>query len=287
MTEGDRQPPPNQPPDWFAQNAPPVAGTSQATGSSTPSTGYINPDGTAGGYVDQPAGGFTYDGPGGAPTNLPPGYYWDPSRAAIVKLPGGATAGPAGGGAPGAPGGAGGAGGAGIPGAPPNFGIGPTPYAAPTWEGGAPPGAPAMAHYTLPTMADLFASPGFQSRFQTGQQGLERSAAAHGTILNGGTQKALAEYGQNYASNEYNNLVNQTMATQGFNNAADQTQFGDAVNNYQARYGQFTTGAAMGKNAYDTNTANKRTTDLDYWGRLNDLYNTGAGLAGNSYKPPA
>jgi hypothetical protein len=53
-------------------------------------TGYLNPDGTAGGYFDTPTGGFTYD-QNHAPTNLPAGYAWDPKLAAIVKSGGGAA----------------------------------------------------------------------------------------------------------------------------------------------------------------------------------------------------
>jgi len=41
-----------------------------------------------------------------------------------------------------------------------------------------------------------------------GLQGLERGAAAQGSLLSGGTQKALARYSSDYASNEYGNAYN-------------------------------------------------------------------------------
>lgn len=183
-----------------------------------------------------------------------------------------------------------------------DFGAAPTPYVAPTydtptWNGGPPPTAPTLTQYTLPTEAELEASPGYQARLEAGQQVGERSAAAHGSILNGGTQQALARYGQDYASNEYSNLVGQGQSTVALNNASTQTQFGDAFANYQARYGQFTDAAAMGKNtfdtnagnqyqAYQTNVTNKRNADTDYWTRLNDLFSTGANVAAGSYKAP-
>jgi hypothetical protein len=65
--------------------------------------------------------------------------------------------------------------------------------------------------YHLPTQQELESTPGYQARQAMGQQGRERSAAARGSILNGGTQKALERYGQDYASNEYSNLVGQQL----------------------------------------------------------------------------
>lgn len=218
----------------------------------------------------------------GQPTNAPAGWHWDQGTARFVQDATPTTTTPP----PGQPPPAGGPAPT-LPGAPINFGAAPPTYAAPTWDGGAPPSAPVIPKWTAPTIQDLFNSPGFESRFQTGQTALERGAAMRGTILNGGTQKALARYGQDYASNEYSNLVNQSLAGAGFNAAQQQTQFGDAFSNYQARYGQFSDAAAMGKGAFDTNVTNTRNNELDYWGRLNDLYQTGANSANNSYKPGA
>jgi hypothetical protein len=50
--------------------------------------------------------------------------------------------------------------------------------------------------------------PGFQARLQQGQQALERSAAARGNVLSGGTLKDLNQFSQDYASNEYGNVYN-------------------------------------------------------------------------------
>lgn len=58
------------------------------------------------------------------------------------------------------------------------------------------------------TMADFNADPGYQFRMDQGSQALQRSAAARGGLLNGGTLKALNRYGQDYASNEYGNAYN-------------------------------------------------------------------------------
>ena len=50
--------------------------------------------------------------------------------------------------------------------------------------------------------------PGFQARLKLGTDALERSAAAKGGVLTGGTAKALDTYAQDYASNEYGNVYN-------------------------------------------------------------------------------
>jgi hypothetical protein len=67
------------------------------------------------------------------------------------------------------------------------------------------------APFQSPSAADLQNEPGYQARYQMGLQGLERGAAAQGSLLSGGTQKALARYGQDYASGEYGNAYNRAM----------------------------------------------------------------------------
>jgi hypothetical protein len=70
---------------------------------------------------------------------------------------------------------------------------------------GTAPGGDYMRDFTL---ADFQRDPGYLFRMQQGQQGLERSAAARGGLLSGGTGKALQRYGQDYASGEYSNAYN-------------------------------------------------------------------------------
>jgi hypothetical protein len=52
-------------------------------------------------------------------------------------------------------------------------------------------------------------SPGYQFRLQEGIKALERGAAARGELLGGAQAKALTRFGQDYASNEYSNYLNQ------------------------------------------------------------------------------
>ena len=65
--------------------------------------------------------------------------------------------------------------------------------------------------FTAPTEVTEQNDPGFKFRLQEGQKALERSAAARGTLLTGGTAKAVQRYGQDYASNEYGNVYNRAI----------------------------------------------------------------------------
>lgn len=56
--------------------------------------------------------------------------------------------------------------------------------------------------------------PAYQFDLQQGQQALERSAAASGQLMSGGTLKSLTNYAQGMASNEYQNAYNRYMNNQ-------------------------------------------------------------------------
>jgi hypothetical protein len=70
---------------------------------------------------------------------------------------------------------------------------------------------PWTQQFQAPTDVTEQNDPGYQFRLQQGQQALERSAAARGGLLSGGTGKALQQYGQDYASNEYGNVYNRAL----------------------------------------------------------------------------
>ena len=91
--------------------------------------------------------------------------------------------------------------------------------------------------------AALMTAPGFQFRISEGQKALERSAAARGTLLTGGTLKAITRYGQDFASNEYNNRYNQLMglANIGFGGANAQA---NQNSSYAANTGNILTNQA-------------------------------------------
>lgn len=94
--------------------------------------------------------------------------------------------------------------------------------------------------FQAPTAATEQNDPGFQFRLQQGQQALERSAAAKGGLLSGGTGKALQQYGQDYASNEYSNVYNRALGQyqQGYN---------EFQNNQTNRYNRLAGLAGLGQ----------------------------------------
>jgi hypothetical protein len=92
--------------------------------------------------------------------------------------------------------------------------------------------------------------PGYQFRLQQGQDAIQHAASAAGGRHGGDTLKALSEYNQNFASNEFNNYAQRQMGLAG---AADQNSLGRA---YQTAglaqsYGQNAAGMSQqyGQNA--------------------------------------
>ncbi len=63
--------------------------------------------------------------------------------------------------------------------------------------------------FTRPfSMADYEADPGYGFRLSEGLKALDRTAAARGGLLSGATLKGAQRYGQDMASNEYQNAFN-------------------------------------------------------------------------------
>lgn len=85
--------------------------------------------------------------------------------------------------------------------------------------------APGGAYTRQPTLEELQMDPGYAFRFQQGQRALESGAAARGGLLSGAAGKALARYGQEAGSQEYQNayarfMANRAQAAQGLLNLA-------------------------------------------------------------------
>lgn len=64
------------------------------------------------------------------------------------------------------------------------------------------------------TGQDIYSDPSYQFRLQQGQDAIQSSAAAQGSLLSGATLKALQNYGQESASQEYSNAYNRFNADQ-------------------------------------------------------------------------
>ncbi len=205
------------------------------------------------------------DGQGGwmpPPSQAPPGKHWDPHMANWVdNAP--TPPPPAGGGTPPPPG-------PNLtdpfqgtftPPAPVNLG-GPSgiPYIPPTPTFN-PPGFTPPPAFKGPNQADVLADPGYQFRLGQGEQALQQGAAAKGTLNGGATQKAILGYGQDYASNEFNNVYNRQLTDY---NTNYQTQYLDPYKfAYQSALDQFApqmigyeTQAAAGQHQNDSNYNN-------------------------------
>lgn len=76
-------------------------------------------------------------------------------------------------------------------------------------------------------MSQFRTSPGYQFRVAEGVKALERGAAARGGLLSGAQQKALTRYGQDVASQEYQNYLAQVggLMQQGFGAAGMAGQY--------------------------------------------------------------
>jgi hypothetical protein len=103
---------------------------------------------------------------------------------------------------------------------------------------------------------NLASDPGYQFRLQQGTQTTQAGAAARGGVLSGAAQKALAQYGQGFASNEFGAAYSR--------DAADKTR----------NYNMLSNGVNTGLNATNTQVG----ANTDYGNQVGNLI-TGAGNA--------
>jgi hypothetical protein len=91
--------------------------------------------------------------------------------------------------------------------------------------------------FTAPTMADMEADPGYQARLKEGSNLLQHSQAAQGMTRTGGSLSDLMKYGQDFASNEYNNVYGRAANTYGLNYQAAKDEFAPQYGGWQTQYG--------------------------------------------------
>ena len=129
------------------------------------------------------------------------------------------------------------------------------------------------------------ADPSYQWRLNQGLAGVESSAAARGGYFSGNTGKALMDYGQNAASQEYanqfsryNQMLQNYMGQEGFNADLYNQAFNRQLTTNQNQYNQFSNLANLGYNAVNS-TANAGNQFATNAGNIvmNQAANQGAG----------
>jgi hypothetical protein len=104
-------------------------------------------------------------------------------------------------------------------------------------------------------MNNFQGDPGFQFRMQQGANAINAGAGARGMRNSGATMKALTRYGQDFASNEYNNAYNRNyqrlsnLANTSFNAASNQANaaqgYGNQVSGIQTGLGNAQAASAV------------------------------------------
>lgn len=107
----------------------------------------------------------------------------------------------------------------------------------------------------------LMNSPGYRFRLEEGNRGLAGSTAARGGMGSGKAMTAATQYGQNFASNEYGNRLNQLagLSGTGQNTAMGMGQFGQ---NYAQGMGNIWQGMGNAQGAAGIAGANARQSGL-------------------------
>lgn len=123
-----------------------------------------------------------------------------------------------------------------------------TPYTpGATFAGTAPTSTP-YGNFTAPDPSQLANDPYYKFRTEQGQQGIERSAAARGTLLSGGLLKSLERYRQGLASEEANNAFNRALGIYTTNRDTNAQNYGQRHTSFQDELDAFraNTDAALG-----------------------------------------
>jgi hypothetical protein len=111
--------------------------------------------------------------------------------------------------------------------------------------------APRPTHYgdfTAPDPTNVASDPYYQFRLAEGNKAIQRSAAAHGTLLNGGTLKALDSFGSGLASEEGQHAFDRALATYGANRDTNAQNFGQDMASFGGNLNAFgaNTAATLG-----------------------------------------
>lgn len=143
--------------------------------------------------------------------------------------------------------------------------------------------APWTSTFQAPTDVTEQNDPGYKFRLSQGLDALQNSAAARGGLLSGGTAKAINDYAQNSASNEYGNVYNRAYNQYATNYNQFQTNQSNLYNRYAnlAGLGQTSTSqlGQLGQSAAD----NVSNTLLTSGGQIGQQLNNSAAARASGY----
>lgn len=139
--------------------------------------------------------------------------------------------------------------------------------------------------FNAPSLEDARNSVGWQFRVGEAQKGLERGAAAKGSLLTGGFQSAMAGRLQDLASSEYDKIYGRAQGEYGnrFNihQANETNRYNSQRSNVLDQFGIYSGERGMNRNDRldDFNIWN--TMDQNYYNRMAGLSNAGLSAAGS------
>ena len=123
-----------------------------------------------------------------------------------------------------------------------------------------------------PLNVDITQDPSYKTRMQAGLDAIEGSAAARGGLFSGATGKALTQYGQDLASQEYANAYNRAALERQNQQQAYNTAYGQNLQDQQQAYNQAYQTAGLQSGLYNQGVQN----ELAQQGQL---YNQYSGIA--------
>jgi hypothetical protein len=129
-----------------------------------------------------------------------------------------------------------------------------------------------------PDYSAFYQSPDYTFALQQGQQALDRSAAARGSLYSGGNAVDTMNFGQGLASQQFGNFYNRLAGLAGVGQTAA-NQLGTSGQNYANSVGQMNQWNAQNQmgSIYDKSNANS-----NMW---NQIAGIGGNLAGQFYHP--
>jgi hypothetical protein len=129
------------------------------------------------------------------------------------------------------------------------------------------------------------ASPGYDYRLAEGEKAIQRAAAARGNLNSGATLKALGQFGQDYAANDYGLFMNRLAAQAGMGQTQANSMAGLGAN-YAANGSNTLMAAGNARASGYVNQGNVMGSALGQLGQIGGNYLGGSSFGGGSSMTP-